>query len=663
MFCLRTPGLSGLLAVAMSFPVVAAEPDALADLSIEDLANLEVTSVSRRPEKLSETPSAIQVVTSDEIHRSGATSIPQALRLASNLNVAQENSQGWVVSARGFTSDVGNKLLVMMDGRTVYTPLFSGVFWYRQDYLLDDLDRIEVISGPGGSVWGANAVNGVINITSKSAKDTQGFHVEGGGGTEYQGFAGLRYGGKVGDDVYYRVYGKYFQRDASELANGDENVDDWYMGQGGFRVDTDVSAQDTLTVQGDYYGTETQEEIAADTRPETRGFNILGRWTRTSSEESDMSLQLYFDRTNLTLPAPPFVIGGTPLSGEGVFGDVLDTVDLDFQHNFRLGSRHSVVWGLGYRYTHDDVDNAPALAFTDGDLGQSLFSGFFQDEVTVIEDKVYFTFGTKIEHTDYTGFEVEPSARVRWNVTDNHMLWGAVSRAVRVPSRIDRDIAQPGPENPIVILAGDEDFKSEKVIAFELGYRGQVTERFNIAASSFYNLYNDVRSASLSPPDPVFGLPFPVFFENNLEGESYGIELSATWQPLDWWQLRGGYTFLEEEMRARPGTFDLNNGLNETADPKNQYSLRSFMDLPNKLSLDATFRWVDRVPMNNSGVVAYVPSYAELDIRLGWQPIESLEVSLVGQNLLHESHPEFGIQGPLSEEIERGIYGKVVWRH
>jgi iron complex outermembrane receptor protein len=631
----------------------AAEPGSLADLSIEELAQIEVTSVSRQPELLLETPSAIQVVTGDQIRRSGVVNIPEALRLATNLNVARQNAHEWIISARGFSSDVGNKLLVMMDGRTVYTPLFSGVFWDRQDYLLADIDQIEVISGPGGTLWGANAVNGVINILTKSAADTQGLYVEGGGGHLMQAFAGARYGGKLGTGTHYRVYGKYFQQGDHELSDGSGGRDDWAMGQGGFRVDSDLSGTDALTVQGDLY--KNREQLFAGGRSETWGGNILGRWTRRFSDDSDMTLQLYYDRTDLSLP-----VAATAANPAGTFGDELDTVDVDFQHRFALGGSHNVIWGLGYRWTHDDVDNSPGLAFSDGNLTQSLFSGFVQDEFALVDDRVYLTVGTKLEHTDYTGLEVEPSARLQWNITERHMLWSAVSRAVRTPSRFDRDLFLPAPPpfTGFPLLAGSDDFESETLVAYELGFRSQIGSSIAGSLSFFYNDYDEIRSTGLTVPTIL-----PFVFENNLEGETYGLELNLNWQVLDWWQLRAGYNFIEEELRVKSGSFDLNNALNETTDPKNQYSVRSSMDLPHNVELDAGFRWVDRLPAHDVATLVYVPSYGELDVRLAWRPTDSLEFSVTGQNLLHDSHQEFGLPGPSQEEIERNVFARIVWRN
>ncbi|HUK57188.1 MAG TPA: TonB-dependent receptor [Nitrospiria bacterium] len=633
----------------------ASEPKSPADLStmtLEELANIEITSVSKRPEPLSDAAASVDVITGEDIRRSGASSIPEALRLADNLDVAQKNSHDWGISARGFNTDLANKLLVLMDGRTVYTPLFSGVFWDRQNYLLEDIDRIEVISGPGGTLWGANAVNGVINITSKSAKDTQGLYVEAGGGSELRDFTGVRYGGTLAPDVYFRVYGQYFNRGDEVLANGDSASDSWRMGPGGFRIDSEASPNNKLTLQGDYYSG--HEDIPTGGDAGVSGGNILGRWSHSFSYDSDMSLQFYYDRTHLSDPIPAFVVNSTPFAPAGILQDDLDTYDLDFQHGFRLGPNR-FVWGLGYRYTHDVVGNTPALAFFPPILDHNLYSGFAQDEIALLE-KLSLTVGTKVEHNDYTGLEVEPNVRLAWIPTQQQTVWTAISRAVRTPSRLDRDLSEPAPPN-LVVLKGGSDFDSETVIAYELGYRARLGQKVTASISTFYNDYDQIRSTSLTP---VTILPF--FFQNNLEGKTYGGELGANFQALDGWRLHGGYNLLKEHLRVKPGQTDFNNALNETGDPEHQFSLRSSMDLPQNVELDAGLRWVDTLHVNNAGVAETVPSYYELDVRIGWRPINNLELSVVGQNLLHDHHPEFGAPSPSREEIQRSAYGKIAWR-
>lgn len=635
-------------------------PEAYKKMSLSELMDLDVTSVAKQPEPYGQAPAAIQVITGEDIARSGASSLPEAMRLADNLEVAQKNSHDWAISARGFNTALGNKLLVLMDGRTVYTPLYSGVFWDVQDYLLEDIDRIEVISGPGGTLWGANAVNGVINITSKSAKDTQGLYVEGGGGSQLQYFGGARYGGTITSNVFYRVYGKYFQRDNEVFGNGKDASDDWNMGRGGFRIDAEPCLQNNFTLQGDYYAG--HEGIITGGQSDVSGGNVLGRWSHTVSESSDMSLQMYYDRTHLADPVPVSVVGmGTVLAPAGTLVDDLDTFDIDFQHHFHLAGWNNVVWGLGYRFTHEVDDNAPALAFLPPTLDHNLFSAFLQDEIT-LRKNLFLTLGTKIEHNDYTGVEVEPSARLQWNATPKQMFWAAVSRAVRTPSRIDRDLSEPGPAAPIVLLEGGSDFESETVIAYELGYRAQLTAKLETSLSAFYNDYDHLRSTITNSTIDIFKLPIPFFFQNDLEGQTYGFELSANYQLLDWWRLHGGYNLLKEDLHVKPGKFDINDARNETADPQNQFSIRSSMDLPENIQFDTTLRWVDTLDINNGATVRTVPSYFELDARLAWRPVKNLELSIVGQNLLHDHHPEYGFPSPTREEISRSVYGKVSWK-
>ncbi|MGH7969270.1 MAG: TonB-dependent receptor plug domain-containing protein, partial [Limisphaerales bacterium] len=540
-----------------------------------------------------------------------------------------------------------------MDGRTIYSPLFSGVIWNLQDYLMEDIDRIEVISGPGGTLWGANAVNGVINIVTKSAKDTQGLFAEAGGGTWLEDFAGARYGGTLASNVYFRVYGKYFDRGAEVYADGKGAGDPWNRGQGGFRIDSDASPQNHLTLEGDGYGGQNDVVPGGENNPSAGGTaaggHVLGRWTHTFAEDSEMSLQLYYDRTHLSAP---FQSSGTIPAGT-LFDD-LDTYDLDFQDRFKLGERQKMVWGLGYRFTHDVVQQAPLVAFIPATLDQNLFSAFLQDEIK-LHERLFFTLGSKVEHNDYTGLEYEPSARLQWNVTDNQMIWGAVSRAVRTPSRYDRDLFEPSPAYG-TFLAGNDTFESETLIAYELGYRAQLTRSVSGSLSAFYNDYDHLRSLNLSSSGGL-----PLIFQNNLRGQTYGFELSADYQMLPWWRWRAGYDLLLEHITVGPGG-DIFNGLNETADPKHQVFLRASIDLPWRLEIDAGFRWIDTVNNNNGPVAGTVSSYGEMDARLAWHASRNIEISLVGQNLLHDQHPEAGFPGPSQEWITRSVYGKVTVR-
>ena len=625
----------------------------LRGLSIAQLMNIKVTSVARRPQKLLRTAAAVQVITNEQIQRSGATSIPEALRLADNLEVAQKNSHDWGISARGFNTDLANKLLVMIDGRSVYTPLFSGVFWDDQDYLLKDIDRIEVISGPGGTLWGANAVNGVINIITESAKDTQGFYAEEAGGTELHELAGVRYGGALSSDTWFRVYGKYADRGDEVMTDGAPGSDSWKQGRAGFRIDSDPSARDALMFEGDSYDGHEYEPTGGEA--ETSGGDVLGRWSRRFSDHSDMQLQSYIDHTHLLDPEPALTLGTLQLAPPGVLEDDLTTYDVDFQDRFDAATYHQLVWGLGFRRTHDAVVDAPGLAFLPNVLNQNLYSTFAQDEIA-LTPKLNFIAGSKLEHDAYTGWEWQPSVRAQWSFADEESLWAAISRAVRVPSRIDRDLYEAAPPYPL-ILKGSPDFVSEKLLAYELGYRGQIGPRFGSSLSTFYNVYHDLRSTSYTP-----GTILPFYFANNLEGDTYGLEFSSDYQVRPGSSLHLGYDLLKEHLRIAPGQVDINQGLNETADPQHQFFLRSSMDLPRNVQFDAALRWIDTLHNNNGPTPGTVPAYFELDSRVGWKVTPRIELSIDGRNLLHADHVEYGFPGPTRIEIARSIYAKIIWR-
>lgn len=602
---------------------------ALKELSIEQLLDMQVTSVSKRPEKLSSAAAAIQVITADDIRRSGARSVPEALRLAPNLEVAQINARDWAISARGFSARTANKLLVLIDGRTVYTPLFAGVFWEVQDVLIEDIERIEVISGPGATLWGANAVNGVINIVTKSAGSTQGTLVSAGAGTELENFARIRYGGTRGDDTHFRFYAKGFNRDSSELASGASAQDDWNMGQAGFRADWSTAADGQLTVQGDVYEGELGQLARDDIN--LSGGNILGRWSRLLDEGSELQIQMYYDYTYRRMP--------------GSIGEVLHTYDADLQHRLQAFTDHQIVWGLGYRVIDDAVRNAPGISILPAEVSRQWFTGFVQDEIRIVDDELYLTVGTKVEHNDYTGFEFQPSVRLAWLVNENQTLWSAVSRAVRTPSRIDHDLfATP-------TIAGGAGFESETLLSYELGYRVRAQRRFSVSAAAFYNDYDDLRS--LERIDPL--APFPVRIGNGLEGESYGMELSADWSINRAWQLRAGYTGLRIHLRPKQGSTDSSGGSSESHDPEEFWSVRSMHDFGDYWQLDVMYRHVSQIANQN------VPAYGDLNVRVAWQPTVRLEASLTAQHLLHDRHAEFAAPS-MRRQIERNLYGEITLR-
>ena len=629
--------LTAARAIAQQVDTIPQQPDtigsatALKKLSVEELMNVVVTSVSRRAEPLSHAASAIQVVTQDDIRRSGATSLPEALRLASNLQVAQVDSRQWAISARGFNSTTANKLLVLIDGRTVYTPLYSGVFWDVQDVPLADIDRIEVISGPGSTLWGANAVNGVINVITKRPQDTQGLAVVGGGGTGLRGFGSARYGGTVGENVRFRVYGKGFDRDATAAPAGLNATDDWQMGQGGFRVDWESSEINRFTLQGDAYGGQMGQPIGKDAA--VNGGNVLGRWSRTLSATSDVRLRVYFDRTHRDIP--------------GLFAEDLNTYDIELQHRALLGRRHNLVWGINYRLLDDHVRNSPSLAFLPADDAASWFGGFLQDEITLVPERLTMAVGTKLEHNEFTGFEIQPSGRVNWRTSRSGTLWGAVSRALRAPSRIDRELFVPA--QPPYVLAGGPDFRSEKELAYELGYRLQ-HRALTMSVATFYNQYEGLRSLEQTNPPAAF----PLVIGNGQDGESYGAELTAEYRVADAWRVRVGYTEMRINIWSKPTSTDTSRGNSESHSPNRQLSVHSSVDLPVDLRLDGGLRYVSEIANQQ------VPGYAELDARLTWSPTTQLGLSLVGQNLLHRQHAEFGTPAT-RREIERGLQGAVEW--
>jgi iron complex outermembrane receptor protein len=633
-------GLGGLSPrVAGQTEPVLPPPDDLKKLSVDQLLDMVVTSVSKRPEVLLDVASAIQVVTGDDISRAGATSIPEALRLASNLEVAQIDSRQWAISARGFDDLFSDKLLVLMDGRSVYTPLYGGVYWDVQDTFMADIDRIEAISGPGATQWGANAVNGVINITTKSAKDTQGGLLFGGGGTELSDFGGARWGGELAPSVYYRIYAQYTERGNSDEPDGQNANDAWRTGQAGFRVDWDASGGNLtsggnlITFQGDAYDA-TMGQVGPD-NIRANGGNLLARWSGQVTDNSDFKLQVYYDQTHRRIP--------------NSFTQNIGTYDSDFQYHFLAGNTHDVVWGFGYRREQDDIINySPAEAFLPPDLWQNLFNAFAQDDIALVPERWHLIVGSKVEHNDYTGFELEPSGRIAWTPDKTQTVWAAVSRAVRTPDRADVDLYSPA--SPPYTIAGGPNVVSEKLIAYELGYRVQVNPRLAFSISTFYNDYHDL--SSLEPLDPP--KPFPVVRSSGLVGESAGAELTADWRVAPRWRLRAGYTDLRATSEPQPGTPDRSANRSVAHDPNQQFSLHSLWDISTKWQLDADFRAIGPIGSQS------VPGYAEMNLRLGWKPFAGWEFSVDGENLLHSEHAEFDTPGT-RREIPRSVYGKTSW--
>jgi iron complex outermembrane recepter protein len=614
----------------------------LKKMSLEELMNIEVTSVSKRPEKLYEVASAVQVITSEDIRNSGVKTLPEALRLANNLQVAQVNSSQWAISARGFNNVLANKLLVLVDGRTVYTPLYAGVFWDVQNLLLEDVERIEVISGPGGTMWGANAVNGVINIITKNSKDTQGFFAEGAAGNALPGLGSLRFGGKITDGLTCRVYGTKFKMGSVVEPNGSDSKDAWSMSQGGFRMDWEASERDHVSLQGNIYSGDPNPD--ADSLPViAKGDNALLRWNHNIGEKSDFQIQAYYDHTWRDF--------------RNNFTEDLKTYDIDGQHRVQMGERNTLTYGMNFRMMDHEVTNLPGFGFFPGHKTLYIYSLFLQDEFMLIKERLRLTGGIKIENNIYTNFQYQPNGRLTWTPGKRHTIWGAASRAVRNPSRIDRDfsLSVAIPNTPLVysVISGTSTFVSETVIAYEAGWRLQPTKKLSISLSTFFNTYDNIRSAS---PGIIFVSPL-ITFSNNVRGETYGLELAANAQLTSWWNLRAGYTHLKKSLWVKDSKVDLNGASAESNDPENQFLIQSSMNLPGRIELGTVVRYVDILARPQS----YVMDYMGLDVRLAWKIIKNIEISVVGQNLLDEQHPEFIASTP-PRQIPRSVYGKIIIR-
>jgi iron complex outermembrane receptor protein len=605
----------------------------LKHLAIEDLMNVEVTSVSRRPERLSQAASAIQVISRLDIERSGATSVPEALRLASNLQVAQVNSSQWAISARGFNNVLANKLLVMIDGRTVYTPLYAGVFWDVQNVLLEDIDRIEVVSGPGGTLWGANAVNGVINVVTRGAKQSQGLFASAQYGEELHGGA-LRYGGELRPNLHYRVYARRLDREDTVELDGSAAGDAWHLTHGGFRIDWDGGAH-AATLQGDLYdGRPNPDGLVAVT---AKGGNVMGRWEYTSSEQLASTLQLYYDHTDRNF--------------ENGFAEEFDALDLDWQQQIGLGERHQIVWGLGARRMQHRTDNLALFAFQPARKTLDLYSVFIEDQIALVPERWRLTLGWKVEDHEYTGIEHQPNVRLAWTPNDAHTMWLAASRAARTPARIDRDFYLS--IAPTIPFIAGSDMQAEQVVAYEAGWRVQPSSDLSVSTAVFFNEYDDLRS--VSPGPPPFGIP--VSFRNDVRGDSYGVELSMLYQVTPQWRLRGGYTFLRKDLEVKPGRIDLNDASAESNDPEHQIVAQSMFDVTDRIRLDGVIRYVDALSDPQ------VPSYVGVDLRLAWQATSTIELALTGQNLLDSHHLEFIPDSPSAREIERSVYARISWRN
>ncbi len=633
----------------------------LENFTLEQLVNVQVTSVSKKETDLFTAPAAIYVISQEDIHRSGMTSIPELLRLVPGLDVARIDANHWAITSRGFNGQYANKLLVLIDGRSVYTPVSAGVYWNVQDTPLGDIERIEVIRGPGAALWGANAVNGVINIITKSAKDTQGGQVTVTYGTEDKPSTTLRYGGQLATNLFYRVYLEYFNRDNFNDANGQPASDAWSAYRTGFRLDWDASTENIFTLQGDYYYSYADETVdlatfsppyvnRADFTDQNKGGNVLGRWTHNYSDTSQLNLQMYYDYSEQ---------GDAP----NIFKN--NTCDFDLQHRFALGTRQDIVWGTGYRYLKVDATQSFYATFTPDSDHEQIFSTFIQDNIKLIENRLQLTIGSKLEHNDITGFEVQPDVRLTWMPTKKQTVWAAVSRAVRTPSYLEldiqnnRSILQPPASPPVLVsVFGNPNLGSEELIAYELGYRIKPVEQLSFDVTAFYNVYDQLITTAqgtpfFAPAPPPPHVVVPLVFQNSQSAETYGTELLAEWRVTESWRLVASYTFFQSHLSPQP-VYD--------NDPQNQFQIHSYLNLPNHVTLDAAIFYVDQIKALYADTAINIPSYVRLDIGVTWRPIKSLELAIYGQNLLDDQHLEFtSTKTTVLTETPRTIMGRITW--
>ncbi|MCA8942111.1 MAG: TonB-dependent receptor [Planctomycetes bacterium] len=626
-------------------------------LDLEELLDTEIVSASRKTERLVDAATAIYVVTQQDIRRSGATSIPEALRMVPGLQVSRLANGHWVIAARGFAGLFATKLLVLIDGRSVYTPIFSGVYWDEQDVMLEDIERIEVIRGAGGTLWGANAVTGVINIITKNSADTVGSLVTFGGGTEERAFAAVRHGVRLDEDTTFRVWAKWFDRDGQRNSDDSNAPDSWDGSRVGFRLDRDLSESDRFTLQGDLFDSNlaTTSLVPSETvspfaipmleYESVYGGNLLGRWQRRDESGAETVVQAYYDgwsRTQYTRARR-------------------HTADLDTQHTFEPWGPHTVMVGFGYRYNELRAEALPHIYSRHSPRGDNLWSVFVNDSIDLVEDRLALSVGTKVEHNDYTGYEIQPDARIRWSIDEQHTLWGAVARAVRTPSWINHDAvitfgSMPGSGSlPLqTVLSGDDGFQSENALTFDLGYRFQnESDTFSLDLATFFNRFDDLSSfdAGATFMETFEGNPrivLPATYGNRDKGESYGGELALTWRASERLRLAGSYSLLRLDQTEGAGTLVAYGS--ESLSPRNMASLRAYWDVTEHVSCDLSGSYTDHLS-------AGVPSFVRVDARLGWKFGDHSELEVVGQNLLDDRHPEFVREYRVTPtELERGAY-------
>jgi iron complex outermembrane receptor protein len=635
-------------------------------LSLEQLGDVEVTTATKEPAQVWKTSAAVFVITQEDIQRSGATSIPDVLRLAPGVEVAQIDSSKWSIGIRGFGSRLTRDVLVLIDGRTVYTTLLAGTYWEVQNVLLDDVDRIEVIRGPGGTIWGPNAVNGVINIITKASKETHGEFVSTGGGNLDQGFFNARYGGGNGSTFDYRIYALGFDRGPEYHSDG-ANYDRWRAAQGGFRMDFTHDTRDSFTLQGDIYDEGAGESVSAtsytppysqilDATARLSGGNILGRWQRKLGAGTDFQLQAYYDRANRREPN---------------FIDLRNTFDVDFLDRFVLPARQQISWGVGARWSQGDNPTVVSgLTFQPIERTDRLFTAFLLDEVGIVPDRLSLSLGTKFLRTNYTGLQLQPSARLLWTPTDKQTLWAAFTHAVRTPSDAERAFYLSGfggidSTTGMPIFArfnANPNFRSEQLNGYEIGYRQLLRQSIYVEIAGFYNHYSDLFSEDITGPEFVETNPapphilLPADFGNGLLGTTRGVEIAPEWRPTKSWRLRASYSFLQMNIEKSPGSLDVGSAPGiEGSSPRHQVGAQSGYDFSKVLNFDLSYRFVSALTKES------VSSYSTADARFRWQVTHQIQLSVTGQNLLQPHHYESaGDPGPLVG-IKRNVYGQITW--
>ncbi|ACN17573.1 putative puter membrane receptor [Desulforapulum autotrophicum HRM2] len=632
------------------------------DMDLSSLMQIQITSAGRKAQDLADVPAAVYVIDKEDIQNSSATCVPELLRMVPGLQVARISSSKWAIASRGFNGTFSNKLLVQIDGRSVYTSAYSGVYWDTLNLPLEDIEQIEVIRGPGATLWGANAVNGVINIITKTAADTQGGKVTATMGNHERGSASFRYGKQLKNDLHGRFYVNHHAQDSyTYLGDKSDADDDWQITTGGFRLDNDVGIKDSWTFQGDIYHGENNQWvdtlwipdlpylIRAQDQVHTNGGNLLGRWEHGISEKQSWTLQVYYDFTT---------------RDEIYLEQTNHIVDIDFQHRFQVKNCHDLVWGMGYRVVKDDFSNSYQVEFIPDSQTNNLVSAFFQDEITLLKDRLWLTMGSKFEHNEYTGFEVQPNLRLLWKPGERHTLWASISRAIRTPSRAEDSgkvmtYVIPEPISLEIPLLGNSDLNSEQLIAYETGYRYIPSKDFSIDLSLYYNDYRELQSYYQAS---AFS---PIYFVNSMEGQTYGLEITTAWKPVDWINTKFSYTYIDLKMEADNNQSFQIEQVTEGSSPRHQFNAQANIKLRENLHLNLWGHYTDQLDassLSGPSNTLVVDDYINFNANIKWTPKENLEITLAGENIFDNRHLEF-IQEEFKSpvEVERSLYLKITW--